>query len=186
VNGYFNETQNQELRIRYVADTHQHNDYVSGICELAPRPRVEILSGARAELGYATRRLNDGERFQMGQVVFEVLHTPGHTPEHIGFLLVDRSLQEKILKLPDPVEVYPTHVSGSLCGGSIGSRLSTTLRAQDEQTVGGAQLRNEFRRELLKAGKSTGCAALLEADAQDEPARTGAPRHSGRGSRIAR
>jgi hydroxyacylglutathione hydrolase len=94
VNGYFNETQNQELRIRYVADTHQHNDYVSGICELAPRARVEILSGARAELGYATRRLNDGERFEMGQVVFEVLHTPGHTPEHIGFLLVDRSRGE--------------------------------------------------------------------------------------------
>jgi hydroxyacylglutathione hydrolase len=87
-----------------------------------------------------------------------------------------RTLQEKILKLPDHVEVYPTHVSGSLCGGSIGSRLSTTLRAQDEQTLGGAQLRNEFRRELLKAGKSTGCAALLEADAQDEPARSGAPR----------
>jgi hydroxyacylglutathione hydrolase len=38
-----------------------------------------------------------------------------------------RTLQEKILKLPDFVEVYPTHVSGSLCGGSIGSRLSTTV-----------------------------------------------------------
>ena len=168
VNGYFDEAQSQELRIRYVADTHQHNDYVSGICEFGPRTQVELLSGARAELGYATRRLNDGERFEMGEVVFEVLHTPGHTPEHIGFLLVDRSrgeepclflsggsllvgdvarpdllgsreetrrhatglcrtLQEKILKLPDHVEVYPTHVSGSLCGGSIGSRLSTTV-----------------------------------------------------------
>lgn len=168
VSAYFEDAQNQELRIRYVADTHQHNDYVSGICEFAPRTKVEILSGARAELGYASRRLNDGERFEMGEVVFEVLHTPGHTPEHIGFLLIDRSrgeepcmflsggsllvgdvarpdllgnreqtqqhaaglcrtLQEKILKLPDFVEVYPTHVSGSLCGGSIGSRLSTTV-----------------------------------------------------------
>ncbi|HMD82831.1 MAG TPA: hypothetical protein VKE92_16050, partial [Anaerolineales bacterium] len=62
VSGYFEEAQNQELRIRYVADTHQHNDYVSGICEFAPRTKVELLSGARAELGYATRRLNDGER----------------------------------------------------------------------------------------------------------------------------
>ena len=168
VSGYFEEAQNQELRIRYVGDTHQHNDYVSGICEFAPRTKVELLSGARAELGYATRRLNDGEQIEMGEVVFEVLHTPGHTPEHIGFLLIDRSrgeepcvflsggsllvgdvarpdllgdreetqrhaaglcrtLQEKILKLPDYVEVYPTHVSGSLCGGSIGSRLSTTV-----------------------------------------------------------
>ena len=38
-----------------------------------------------------------------------------------------RTLQEKILTLPDFVEVYPTHVAGSLCGGSIGSRLSTTI-----------------------------------------------------------
>jgi len=37
------------------------------------------------------------------------------------------TIQEKILRLPDHVEVYPTHVSGSLCGGNIGSRLSTTV-----------------------------------------------------------
>jgi hydroxyacylglutathione hydrolase len=168
VRAYFAEARKQELRIRYVADTHQHNDYVSGICEFPPRTQVELLSGARAELGYATRRLNDRERLEMGEVIFEVLHTPGHTPEHIGFLVTDRSrgdapciflaggsllvgdvarpdllgggdetkrhaasmcrtLQEKILTLPDYVEVYPTHVSGSLCGGSIGSRLSTTV-----------------------------------------------------------
>ncbi|WP_342347873.1 hypothetical protein [uncultured Nitrospira sp.] len=36
-------------------------------------------------------------------------------------------LQEKFLTLPGYVEVYPTHVSGSLCGGNIGSRLSTTI-----------------------------------------------------------
>jgi hydroxyacylglutathione hydrolase len=168
VDVYFREARDQALRIRYVADTHQHNDYVSGICEFAPRAQVELLSGARAELGYATRRLNDRERLTMGEVVFEALHTPGHTPEHIGLLISDRSrgddpcaylsggsllvgdvarpdllggrektqqhaaelcrtLQEKILKLPEYVEVYPTHVSGSLCGGSIGSRLSTTV-----------------------------------------------------------
>jgi hydroxyacylglutathione hydrolase len=168
VEGYFQEARTQQLRIRYVADTHQHNDYLSGICEFAPRTPVELLAGARAELGYTCRRLNDGERLQMGEVVFQILHTPGHTPEHVSFLLIDRSrgdepcillsggsllvgdvarpdllgggaetrrhaselcrtLQEKILKLPDHVEVYPTHVAGSLCGGSIGSRLSTTV-----------------------------------------------------------
>jgi hydroxyacylglutathione hydrolase len=165
---YFAEAREQGLRIRYVADTHQHNDYVSGICEFAPRAKIQLLSGARAELGYDTRRLNDRERITLGEVVFEVWHTPGHTPEHIGLLLSDRSrgnepcaflsggsllvgdvgrpdllgdrgetkqhaaalcrtLREKILELPDYLEVYPTHVSGSLCGGSIGSRLSTTV-----------------------------------------------------------
>jgi hydroxyacylglutathione hydrolase len=168
VRPYFEEAREHELRICYVADSHQHNDYVSGICEFPPRTQVELVCGARAQVGYSTRRFNDGERFTMGEVVFEVLHTPGHTPEHIGFLISDRSrgdqpavflsggsllvgdvarpdlldgqgdtrrhaaelcrtLQDKVLKLPDFVEVYPTHVSGSLCGGSIGSRLSTTV-----------------------------------------------------------
>jgi len=53
---------------------------------LRPRAQVEILSSTPAELSYATWRLNEGERFEMGEVVLEVLHTPGHTPEHIGRL----------------------------------------------------------------------------------------------------
>jgi hydroxyacylglutathione hydrolase len=129
---------------------------------------VRLLAGARAELGYHVRKMDDGEHLEMGEVLFKILHTPGHTPEHISLLVTDRSrgdeptlllsggallvgdvarpdllggreqalqqarefaqaLQQKILGLPDFVEVYPTHVSGSLCGGSIGSRLSTTI-----------------------------------------------------------
>ncbi len=168
VEAYFGEARAQGMRIRYAADTHQHNDYLSGICELPARGEVQLLAGARAELQYPVRKLADGERLEMGEVVFEVLHTPGHTPEHISLLVTDRSrgeeptlllsggallvgdvarpdllgareeteqhahdlcrtLHEKILTLPDFVEVYPTHVAGSLCGGHIGSRLSTTI-----------------------------------------------------------
>lgn len=168
VDEYFKEARNQEMRIAYAADTHQHNDYVSGICELPQRDDVQLLAGARAELGYDVHKMNDGQRLEMGEVVFEFLHTPGHTPEHVSILITDKSrgdapamlmsggallvddiarpdllggeeqtqksaqdfchtLQEKILALPDHVEVYPTHVAGSLCGGNIGSRLSTTI-----------------------------------------------------------
>jgi hydroxyacylglutathione hydrolase len=165
---YFEEARNRGMRIRYACDTHQHNDYVSGICELPERGDIELLAGARAELGYEITPMADGDCLEMGEVGLEFLHTPGHTPEHISLLLTDRSrgdepailfsggallvgdvarpdllggeeatrrgasmfcetLQSKILALPDFVEVYPTHVSGSLCGGSIGSRLSTTI-----------------------------------------------------------
>ena len=165
---YFEEARAQGMRIRYATDTHQHNDYVTGICELPARTDVQLLAGARAELGYQVRSMADGDRLEMGEVVFEALHTPGHTPEHTSLLVTDRSrgdepvmllsggallvgdvarpdllgtrheteknagelcrtLQEKILTLPDHVEVYPTHVAGSLCGGNIGSRLSTTI-----------------------------------------------------------
>ncbi|MCG6940236.1 MAG: MBL fold metallo-hydrolase [Thiohalocapsa sp.] len=168
VETYFAEARAQGLRIRYACDTHQHNDYLSGICELPNRADVQLLAGARAEVGYPMRAMDDGERLDMGEVRFELLHTPGHTPEHVSLLVTDRSrgeepalllsggallvgdlarpdllggeaetrrgakafcdtLQRKILPLPDFVEVYPTHVSGSLCGGHIGSRLSTTI-----------------------------------------------------------
>lgn len=165
---YFEEARNQGMRIRYASDTHQHNDYVTGICELPERGEIQLLAGARSELGYPVEAMDDGDGLEMGEVMVEFMHTPGHTPEHISLLLTDRSrgdepailfsggallvgdiarpdllggeeetrqsaamfcatLQHKILTLPDFVEVYPTHVSGSLCGGSIGSRLSTTI-----------------------------------------------------------
>ncbi len=168
VDNYFKEARAQGMRIAYAADTHQHNDYLTGICELPVRGEVQLLASARAELGYKARPLGEADRLEVGEVVFEVIQTPGHTPEHISIVVTDRSrgdepalllsggallvadvarpdllgggeqtrrlaadmcrtLQEKILTLPDHVEVYPTHVTGSLCGGHIGSRLSTTI-----------------------------------------------------------
>ena len=168
VNPYLEEARSRGMNIRYALETHQHNDYVTGICELADRIPVQCLAGKEASIGYDARRVADGERVTMGEVIFHILHTPGHTPEHISVLVTDRSrgeapvlllsggallvgdvarpdllggpdeaarqaeimcrmLQEKILTLPDYLEVYPTHVSGSLCGGHIGSRLSTTI-----------------------------------------------------------
>jgi hydroxyacylglutathione hydrolase len=168
VDGYFAMARSLSMRIAWAADTHQHNDYLTGICELPARGPVQLLAGARAQLGYPVRAMADGERLEMGEVVFEALHTPGHTPEHTSFLVRDRSrgeepvlllsggsllvgdvarpdllggpddirdaassllrtLREKILPLPDHVIVLPTHVAGSLCGGNIGSMLSTTV-----------------------------------------------------------
>jgi hydroxyacylglutathione hydrolase len=166
---YFKTARENGLRIAFAADTHQHNDYLSGISELPERAaEINLLASARAEVGYKSRGVGEGDRLEMGEVVFEVMHTPGHTPEHISLLITDRSrgdeptillsggallvgdvarpdllgggesvkklaremcgtLQKKILTLPDYVEVYPTHVAGSLCGGHIGSRLSTTI-----------------------------------------------------------
>jgi len=88
---YFEEAHRQGMCIRYAADTHQHNDYLTGICELPARADVQLLAGARAELGYPVRPMADGERLEMSEVSFEVLHTPGHTPEHISLLVTDSS-----------------------------------------------------------------------------------------------
>jgi hydroxyacylglutathione hydrolase len=168
VDGYFQAAREEGLRLAYAMDSHQHNDYLTGICELPVRGNVQLLASARAELGYPVRPLHHGDRLEMGEIVFQALHTPGHTPEHMSLLVTDRArgdapalllsggallvgdvarpdllggqeetqdharafcrtLQEQILTLPDHVEVYPTHVAGSLCGGNIGSRLATTI-----------------------------------------------------------
>jgi hydroxyacylglutathione hydrolase len=181
VDAYFHSAREEGLRIAYAMDSHQHNDYLTGICELPVRGNVQLLASARAELGYPVRPLHDSDRLEMGEIVFEALHTPGHTPEHVSLLVTDRArgeapalllsggallvgdvarpdllgsheetqdhahalcrtLQEKILTLPDHVEVYPTHVAGSLCGGHIGNRLSTTIGYERRMNMLLAQL----------------------------------------------
>jgi hydroxyacylglutathione hydrolase len=94
VGTYYDYAREHGMQIRYAADTHQHNDYLTGICELESRGELELLSSARAELGYRSRGLDDGDVLQMGEVTFEVMHTPGHTPEHISLLVRDRSRGE--------------------------------------------------------------------------------------------
>jgi hydroxyacylglutathione hydrolase len=59
---YFEAARQQGMRIRYAIDTHQHNDYLTGICELPARGNVQLLAGARAALGYHVRKMDDGER----------------------------------------------------------------------------------------------------------------------------
>lgn len=99
VDDYYDFAREQSLRIAYAADTHQHNDYLTGITELEARGPLELLSGARAELGYRTRPLEDGERLSLGEIEFETLHTPGHTPEHISLLVRDKDRGEEPLML---------------------------------------------------------------------------------------
>jgi hydroxyacylglutathione hydrolase len=99
VDDYYAYAREQGMRIAYAADTHQHNDYLTGITRLESSAPLELLSGARADLGYRTRPLQDSERLAMGEVEFETLHTPGHTPEHISLLVRDRSRGEEPLML---------------------------------------------------------------------------------------
>lgn len=86
---YFEEASSQGMQLKYATDTHQHNDYLTGICELPQRGEVQLIGSSRADLGYQVRSMGDGDRLCMGEVVFEVLHTPGHTPEHISLLVTD-------------------------------------------------------------------------------------------------
>lgn len=84
------------LRITAAAETHIHADFLSGVRELAAHGATLYLSDeGGAGWQYTNLQnikhvlLNDGSHFMIGNLRFDVLHTPGHTPEHISFLLTD-------------------------------------------------------------------------------------------------
>jgi hydroxyacylglutathione hydrolase len=98
-------------RISHVLETHLHNDYVSGGPELALLTGARHIIGARAEAAYEHMPVHDGDAFDLGALRFTVLDTPGHTPEHVSYILADRS------RADDPMAVF---TGGSLLVGAVG------------------------------------------------------------------
>lgn len=94
---YLQAAADEGLRITVVTETHIHADYLSGSRELAQ------LAGARLVLSdeggpdwtYAftgdIQLVKNGDSFRVGAVRFDIVHTPGHTPEHISFLMTDEA-----------------------------------------------------------------------------------------------
>jgi hydroxyacylglutathione hydrolase len=144
------------VRIGHVLETHNHADHVSGHGRLCRSTGATVHVHELAEAEYRHEPLSHGWKLELGDLVIEAIHTPGHRPEHTCFLLSDesrggepwallsgdslfigdvarpdlavepregaadmfRSLHERLLALPDEVEVWPAHLGGSLCGGS--------------------------------------------------------------------
>src|SRR5262245_59670168 len=75
------------LAITWTADTHSHVDYVSGSPELVARGATFIASrGAKLEMTH--RDIGDCEEIELGDgVVLRAIATPGHTPDHLAYLL---------------------------------------------------------------------------------------------------
>jgi glyoxylase-like metal-dependent hydrolase (beta-lactamase superfamily II) len=79
------------MRIVCVVDTHVHADHVSTGPELARTAEAEYVLHAAAGARLPHRPVRDGELLELGNVSVCVLHTPGHTPEHISLLVTDRT-----------------------------------------------------------------------------------------------
>jgi glyoxylase-like metal-dependent hydrolase (beta-lactamase superfamily II) len=171
VDEYIAEAAANDLKIKYVVETHLHADFVSGHQEIAARTGAQIVFGEKAGAQFEHRAVRDGEEVRIGKAVLKFIETPGHTPEGICVLVTDTetpgepqklltgdtlfigdvgrpdlaggkgytphmmaemmfdSLQ-KILKLPDEVEVYPAHGAGSMCGRNMSKETSSTIGEQ--------------------------------------------------------
>ncbi len=81
------------MRIVAVTETHIHADYLSGTRELAAAVGAEVYvsgeGGADWQYGFDARRLYDRDTITIGNITIQARHTPGHTPEHLVFLVTD-------------------------------------------------------------------------------------------------
>jgi hydroxyacylglutathione hydrolase len=88
---YLRAAQETGMRIHYVIDTHIHADHVSSGQHLAEATGGEYVLFADAEAAVTFKGVHDRDVVELGNVTIEVLHTPGHTPEHVSLLVTDRT-----------------------------------------------------------------------------------------------
>ena len=155
----------KEMRILWVLETHVHADHRSGGRTLAERTGATYAMHRSAGARFPFEPLDDEQEITLGNVQVRVVHTPGHTPESVCYVVKDlrrgsdpwfvltgdtlfvgavgrpdlpgdsersaaelyRSIRAKLLSLPDAVEVYPGHFSGSACGAGMSGKPSSTI-----------------------------------------------------------
>ncbi len=77
------------LRVAFAADTHLHADFLSGALRLAHEHGATVLASAAGGREFAHRGLVEGDEVDLGGLTLRALATPGHTDEHLSFLLLD-------------------------------------------------------------------------------------------------
>lgn len=97
INSYLEKAQNDQAKIKYVFETHFHADFVSGHVDLAKATGATIVFGPTAQPNFSSHVATDGEKFTIGKLTIELLHTPGHTMESSCYLLRDENGVEKAL-----------------------------------------------------------------------------------------
>ena len=128
----------QGLTLAAVAETHIHNDYVSGGLALATRSDCDYLVSADDEVGFERRPVRDGEEIAYGDLLVRVVHTPGHTFHHLTYVVTGGD------------GAPAAFTGGSLLYGSVGR--TDLLGTEHAEELTRAQYRSAHRlAELLGA-----------------------------------
>jgi glyoxylase-like metal-dependent hydrolase (beta-lactamase superfamily II)/rhodanese-related sulfurtransferase len=99
VQQYIDEAEANGHKIKFVIETHSHADFVSGHLELAKKTGAEIIYGQKANTGFPTLKVKDGDELPVGKINLRFLETPGHTPEGISILAEDTKDERSARKL---------------------------------------------------------------------------------------
>lgn len=93
VDKYLTLAREHTVSITHIFETHIHADLMSGARELCARlasAKIFVSHEGGARYGFEGEAVNDGDRFEFGSLVVTAKHTPGHTPEHVSFLLAEK------------------------------------------------------------------------------------------------
>lgn len=91
IDPYLEIANERKTQIKYIFETHFHADFVSGHLDLSKVTNAPIIYGPQTETKLPVHIAKDGEKFQLGELSIEVLHTPGHTLESTCYLLKDEN-----------------------------------------------------------------------------------------------
>ncbi|WP_094226837.1 MBL fold metallo-hydrolase [Methanolobus psychrotolerans] len=89
-----------EVRITHILETHLHADFISGHIDLAQRTGAKIYASKSANCDFEYVPLSEGDSVSIESIKLDILETPGHTPEHISYVVTDTSRGE------DPVALF--------------------------------------------------------------------------------
>jgi len=108
---YITEARAMGVNITHILQTHLHADFISGHMDLAQKTGAKIYVAASAQCTFDHAPLSEGDRVELEDMVLKVLETPGHTPEHLSYVVIDTS------RSGSPVGVF---VGDTLFVGDVG------------------------------------------------------------------
>jgi len=91
IDEYLHISNERKAKIKYIFETHFHADFVSGHIDLGKATGAPIVYGPNTVTKFPVHVAKDGEKFSIGKIIIEVLHTPGHTLESSCYLLKDEN-----------------------------------------------------------------------------------------------
>jgi len=124
----------QNVKIKYIFETHFHADFVSGHLDLAKATGATIVYGPRTNAAFDFHLAADGEEFAIGSSRIRVLHTPGHTLESTCYLLLDEGGKEYCVFTGDTLFVgdvgRPDLFSGNLSKEELAGMMYDSLNSK--------------------------------------------------------
>lgn len=161
IDQYGNIVSKHGVRIAYALETRLHNDFIPGARELAAQTGCQVGSSASGGPLYPSVRLQDDDTFDLGEFQLHILHTHGHSPEHISFMVEEQG---------EPRAVFTggaLMLSGAARVDLLGSRVVPYLARWLYQTIHGKLLKSPDSSQIYPThGGGSFCSAAAVGDGE--------------------